>query len=221
MLRLSRWCVLLAATYGCVTLIHHTSWYHHRLYRELLTAPLVEKEGNARALAHLGGEKLLLEALRKPEPSVRKAAEDALDAHWFAAAGLEPARRLLAAEIAMNDHRYDESLAILDRLVAQHPDFAEALNRRASLLFRMGRAGAALRDCEQALRLNPNHYGAWHGLGLCNIQMGNSDAARRCLERYQRLQPFDTSIERWLKRCDQLDQSEQISRPRPALEPLI
>ncbi len=218
---MARLMALVAATYGCVALVHRTPWYHQRLYQELLTAPLVTKEGSARALAHLGGEGLLLEALRKPESSIRKAAEDALDAHWFAAAGLEPARKLLTAEIAMNDNRYDEALAILDRLVAQYPDYAEALNRRASLLFRMGRVGASLRDCEHVLRLNPNHYGAWHGLGLCNLQLGNSDAARKCLERYQRLQPFDSTIEQWLHRCDELQQSDLISKPRPPIEPLI
>jgi tetratricopeptide (TPR) repeat protein len=219
--RAVRWLLLVAGSYALVVGFHHTAWYQGRLYRELTTGPAADCESHARALAAVGGERLLINAMGSPRREVRDAAQQALDAHWFAAEGLTAARELLTAETAMTEGRDEEALYRLGQLIILHPTYAEAINRRASLLWRMGRVHAAIQDCERVLRLNPFHYGAWQGLGVCHLQSGNETQARKCLEIYQRLRPFDEEAERWLKRCDKLKKEERRSKPRPPAEPVV
>lgn len=197
------WLTVLAA--------HRTDWYRQRLANELISVPSPRREKAAQALANLGGEKWLILALRNPSPEVREAARNAIDTAWFASEGVEPARQLLVATTAINEEHFDEALARLDSLIQAHPHYAEALNRRASLHWQMGRPGASIRDCERALEANRLHYGAWQGLGLCHLYLGNTASARTCLQTYLRLQPYDPVAPQWLKWCDLLDRMEKES----------
>ncbi|MBL8907263.1 MAG: tetratricopeptide repeat protein [Rhizobiales bacterium] len=69
------------------------------------------------------------------------------------------------------------SLAILDRLVEIHPDFAEAWNKRATVYFMLGRYGDSLADIKHVLDLEPRHFGALSGLGMIKQQQGDNNAA--------------------------------------------
>ncbi|NPA48815.1 MAG: tetratricopeptide repeat protein [Thermodesulfobacteria bacterium] len=58
------------------------------------------------------------------------------------------------AYIKMN--RYSEARQVLDSLIAEHPDFAEAWANRGILNDREGRYEEAVRDYEKALALKPS-----------------------------------------------------------------
>ncbi|HAM73268.1 MAG TPA: hypothetical protein DCM86_16660 [Verrucomicrobiales bacterium] len=212
---------MVGGSYALVVAVHHSAWYQERLYRDLVTGPIAECEQAATSLSNVGGERRLIDALASPKPEVRAAAQKALDARWFSAEGVEAARALLAAENAMNEGHDEEALTKFDQVILLHPNYAEALNQRASLLWKMGRVRPAIQDCERALRLIPFHYGAWQGLGICHLQSGNEEAARKCLMIYQRLRPFDDDAEKWLRRCDELQRKERRSKPRPPAEPVV
>jgi tetratricopeptide (TPR) repeat protein len=199
---IARWLLVIAGCYLLAALLHRTEWYRELLCARVLQDPSPSREQSAHALARVGGEDRLFELLQHPKAPVREAARTALDALWFGAEGASAARQLLAATEAINDERYDEALARLDELIQRRPRYAEALNRRASLHWQLGRPGASIRDCERALEVNPRHYGAWQGLGLCHLHLGNNESARNCLQMYLQLQPHDTTAREWLQQCD-------------------
>lgn len=87
---------------------------------------------------------------------------------------------------------YDTARALYDRAIMIEPDYAEAWSRRASLFLNDENFPEALRDLNEALRLEPRHFGAWAGLGIMMETMGAEkealDAYRQALDIY----PFMT-----------------------------
>ncbi|MGB8316304.1 MAG: tetratricopeptide repeat protein [Aestuariivirga sp.] len=73
---------------------------------------------------------------------------------------------LRQAVVAMGVSENNASLAILDRIVAAYPDYAEAWNKRATLQFVLGNYDASLADIDRVLDLEPRHFGALAGRGM-------------------------------------------------------
>jgi len=73
--------------------------------------------------------------------------------------------------------------ALYDRVIAIQPGYAEAWNRRATLFLAEENYPEALRDVNEALRLEPRHFGAWGGLGAVLESLGAKEEA---LEAYKK-----------------------------------
>lgn len=73
--------------------------------------------------------------------------------------------------------------ALYDRVIAIQPGYAEAWNRRATVFLAEENYPEALRDVNEALRLEPRHFGAWGGLGAVLESLGAKEEA---LEAYKK-----------------------------------
>ena len=62
------------------------------------------------------------------------------------------------------------------------PGFAEAWNKRASVLYSLGRFDDAARSIAETLAREPRHFLAITGLGLIYLQMGNLEEALRAFD---------------------------------------
>ena len=67
--------------------------------------------------------------------------------------------------------------------------FAEAWHQRAAAQFRLGCYVEAIRDCHQALEVNPYHFGAATTMGQAYLHLGNHVSALECFRRALRLNP--------------------------------
>lgn len=86
---------------------------------------------------------------------------------------------------------------LFDRAALLAPQSAETYNRRATLLFVQGHIDLALKDLEQALKLEPRHFGALTGLGLILEDQGQEAAAFEAYRRAVSLHPYlDTAKNR-------------------------
>jgi len=204
---LRRLYVLVAAfvvVYGVFWFGQYTQWNKERLYRRLVSGNRAEKTSAAFDLAWLGGQDQLLHALKSPSEPVRAIAIDSLWSLWFHAAGRDAFRRAQSADRAVQQQKFSDALAILNRTTAEYPRFAEGWNRRAILFWEMGQYEQSLADCKKVVALNPNHFGAWQGMGLCQLQLGEVEAALQSLRAALKINPYDRNLRETLRRCEEL-----------------
>lgn len=150
------------------------------------------------ALGSVGGyarsNPVLGRALRDPDPTVRRLAEDALWSLWFRADTPENNEALREVIRSARRGDLDRAETLATRLIAAAPRFAEAYNQRAIIAFEKGRFEDSARDCRRVLELNPYHFGALGGLAQCQLQLDRPAQALETLQRASRLQPYNLGI---------------------------
>ena len=207
-LYLLRWAylalVIFCAVYLAMEWMSRTEWYKERLYQRLISGNVKQQLRAASALARLNGQAQLLQGLKAQAPPVRELARRALEHIWFNAAGDEAYHLIEAAYKASEKEDLPAALAILNRLVEKYPKFAEGWNRRAAVFWQMGEWEKSIHDSERTLALNPHHYGAWQGIGVCRLQLGDIAEACRCLRAALKILPYDDKTRDSLERCEEL-----------------
>ena len=100
------------------------------------------------------------------------------------------ADRLMATGVVpMNAGDYDLALRVFQRLAETRPAFAEGWNKRATLLYLLGRYRESVADIARVLALEPRHFGAVSGLALCDEQLGRDADALQALRRTTAIYP--------------------------------
>ena len=146
-------------------------------------------------------KQLLLGQLRSTDPEVREHATNRLWQLWFGAAGPEAEQRLLYGERLMEAKSYDEAEAAFTDLIRDFPNFAEGWNRRATLRYLRHQFEASLADCREVVRLEPDHFGAWHGTGLDLMALHRYAEAAAAFRRALEGQPFAEANHQLLAAC--------------------
>jgi len=91
--------------------------------------------------------------------------------------------------IAMQRGALERALDRFDAIVGLAPDFAEGWNKRATVLYMMGRHSDSVADVQHVLHLEPRHYGALSGLGMILLALGREEEALPWLRRALTLNP--------------------------------
>jgi tetratricopeptide (TPR) repeat protein len=90
---------------------------------------------------------------------------------------------------ALNDSDYAQAYRAFSRIVDLAPNFAEGWNKRATVLYLMGRYDDSMKDIAKTLALEPRHFGALSGLGLCNAQLKKEKEALDAFEKALAINP--------------------------------
>jgi Flp pilus assembly protein TadD len=106
--------------------------------------------------------------------------------------GVEAVDALMAEGTArLNEGDNDAALSFFNRVVALAPNFAEGWNKRATTLYLLGQFEKSTQDIDKVLSLEPRHFGALSGLGLCDIRLGKD---REALAAFQRAAALDPNL---------------------------
>lgn len=97
---------------------------------------------------------------------------------------MEKATKLIGAGL------HSLALPVLDDLVKRAPDWAEAWNKRATVLYIAGEHDRSLADIERVLALEPRHFGALTGIGLIRIAKGEYREALAAFRKALAVNPF-------------------------------
>ncbi len=128
-------------------------------------------------------------ALHDEDRTVRLLAEDGIRNVWKRV-GTDQQRRKLLVIIRLNTAKhYEEARQRASQLVDNAPWFGEAWNQRAVAHFGIEQFTAAVRDCHQALELNPYHFAAAAGMGQAYLRLENQVSALESFRRALRLNP--------------------------------
>lgn len=115
----------------------------------------------------------LLEDLKNPDEAVRERATKKLWRIWYQQKGIYGLEMIERSQKLMDSGKIAEAEGLLTELINKQRDFAEAWNRRAYLYYSIGKYEKSIADCLMTIQLNPYHFGALHGLGLCYVLWQN------------------------------------------------
>jgi tetratricopeptide (TPR) repeat protein len=125
----------------------------------------------------------LVQALRDDDIRVRAVAQNAMWAIWLRS-GNDDIDTLMAEGIRlMEQQQYPEAVELFDQIITRAPKFAEGYNKRATVYYLMQEFEKSIADIHRTLELNPVHFGALSGMGLCYLSL---DEPRKALEWFER-----------------------------------
>jgi tetratricopeptide (TPR) repeat protein len=113
---------------------------------------------------------------------------------WIAHRDARASHRMVAAVEAIAAGARDLAKPILDELVRDFPDWAEAWNKRATLAFIERRDGDSIEDITRTLELEPRHFGAILGFAQICLRHGRTLEAKAAFEIAMRLNPHIAGI---------------------------
>jgi len=137
----------------------------------------------------------LLAKLRDPDEDVRAIAERAIWVIWSRSGNAQTDALFLDGIAQMNAGQLKEGIATFSRVIAIAPEFAEGWNKRATLYFLVGDFERSLRDCDEVIKRNPNHFGVLAGYGQIYMQLDDYEKALDYFKRALAVNPNLDGVE--------------------------
>ena len=131
----------------------------------------------------------VLARLADTDPRVRAAASAAVWRIWSRSGDPAIDKLFARGTEQMEAADLEEALATFGTIVSKKPAFAEGWNKRATILFLLGRHEESLKDCDEVLKRNPRHFGALSGAGQIHLELGNPELALDFLRRALAVNP--------------------------------
>ena len=214
LIRLYAGALMFVMVFQGVNAFWESDWNRWRLYRMMFTGVEDQLEHAVANLYSLRAEKQLLMALRSESEPISKAATQAIWEIWFRKESSPYYDALLSAVETMESGDEDAALEQFNTIIKERPGYAEAWNRRAVIYMRLGEFQESVSDGEQAIALNPYHFGAWRAVGLSRLRLGQILAARQALDISLTIYPNDPEL------INLMDWLRTVIRraPKPLLE---
>jgi tetratricopeptide (TPR) repeat protein len=115
---------------------------------------------------------------------------------WLEGSPSDTGDQLQNARAAMSVGDLAQAAVLLDKLVKQSPHFAEVWNQRALLRFLQNDYARSLADIEEALNLEPRHFGALAGRGQCYLRLEKFEEALTWFEAASVIHPWLPDVQR-------------------------
>ena len=89
----------------------------------------------------------------------------------------------------MNMQELNKAYKMFTQIIAVEPDWAEAWNKRATVLYLMDQYQASQKDIDKVLKLEKRHFGALSGQGLVQNKLGNYEKSINSYKEVQKIYP--------------------------------
>ena len=148
--------------------------------------------------------RLLVERLVDDSPAVREVAEQGLWMLW-AKSGDEVVDNLMARGVGeLQSGQVQDALATFSEVIDRKPEFAEAFNQRAMVLFMVGDFKKSLDDCNEVIKRNPQHFGALAGFGQIYFRQEQYAKAISYWKKALEINPHMPTIQRNIKAAEDM-----------------
>jgi tetratricopeptide (TPR) repeat protein len=170
-------------------------WLDHFSVVIALLGPLSTIAVVQPAMAQTERERAALDTLfaqlrEAPDPATAQTITDQIWIYWTTPADPTLAARMqdvLALRIKAD---FPAVIALLDELVADYPDYAEAWNQRATIYYLLRNFEQSMADIEKVLELEPRHFGALVGRAVMYKELGKDDLALKDMLSAMAIHPF-------------------------------
>ena len=146
-------------------------------------------------------EKKLLSELHSKAPELRNSATMALWDCWYFEAGEVAETYIRKGEDLMSLNKFEEAQSHFEKVIKTYPEFAEAHNKLATVLFLLGDYKNSANECKVTLKMNPHHFGAWHGMGLCLFKLARYSEAIESFKSALEIQPYANINRKYIATC--------------------
>jgi tetratricopeptide (TPR) repeat protein len=138
---------------------------------------------------------VLLRTLRDDDEVVRALAEHSLWQVWSRSGDPDVDRLFQLGVDRMQQGDAAGAIQTFTTIIQKKPDFAEGWNKRATIYYLVGEYEKSLRDCDEVMRRNPDHFGALAGYGQIYLQLDKPERALEYFERALTVNPNLGSVE--------------------------
>jgi tetratricopeptide (TPR) repeat protein len=137
----------------------------------------------------------LFKTLRDQDDLVRALSQNSIWQVW-SRSGDPKVDGLFAVGVEqMNHGQAQAAIGTFTEIIKLKPDFAEGWNKRATVYFLMGEYDKSLRDCDEVIKRNPQHWGALSGYGQIYLHLDKPEQALAYFERAVAVNPNLQQIE--------------------------
>ena len=99
---------------------------------------------------------------------------------------------------------------IFSTIIESAPDWAEGWNKRATVLYLMGRYQESLKDIDEVLKRESRHFGALSGQGLVQTKLKNYEKAIQSYQAVQKIYPSLRTAKVMIPQLEKLIKEEAI-----------
>ena len=110
----------------------------------------------------------------------------------------------------VKDDKLNEAVDIFTKVIDLDPSWAEAWNKRATVLYLLGEFQKSQNDIDKVLELEKRHFGALAGQGMVNIKLKNYDKAKRSYQKAQEIYPALESPKVMIEQIEELIKRQSI-----------
>ena len=96
---------------------------------------------------------------------------------------------LAHGSLLMAKEELNSAYEIFSQIILADPNWSEAWNKRATVLYLLGRYQQSQKDIDEVLKLEKRHFGALSGQGLVQIELKNYDKAINSYKEVQKIYP--------------------------------
>ena len=110
----------------------------------------------------------------------------------------------------MSEQKLNKAYETFSIVIGLDSNWAEGWNKRATVLFMLGRYQESQEDIDEVLKLEKRHFGALSGQGLVQIELKNYERAINSYEEVLRIYPSMMSPKIMIPQLKELIKSESI-----------
>ena len=104
----------------------------------------------------------------------------------------------------INMGELSKAYALFTKIIATEPDWSEAWNKRATVLYLMNQYQSSLNDIKITLALEPRHFGALSGQALNYIELKQYEKAIQSYKAAQKIYPILDSAKKMIPELQKL-----------------
>ena len=110
----------------------------------------------------------------------------------------------------VQDQQLNKAIVVFTEAIELDPNWAEAWNKRATVLYMIGEFQKSQDDIDKVLELEERHFGALAGQGLVNIQLKNYEKAIMSYQKAQQIYPSMKSPKIMIEQINELIRRQSI-----------
>ena len=119
--------------------------------------------------------------------------------------------KLLAqGSFLMSSKELDKAYKVFSQIILIDPNWSEAWNKRATVLYLLGRYQQSQKDIDKVLKLEKRHFGALSGQGLVQIELKNYEKAINSYKEVQKIYPSMQSPKVMIPRLRELIKGQSV-----------